>query len=169
MKKRLLSSMCVIFLFTLIIGNASAMSKTKGQLTKALGMNAKQLYASEESRALFTICLAADTLSTMKNVESDAFTSLVLNKTYVGLSSNQRQLCVTGYFGTTKTSILIMIYTPSTNEIQYETIGLNGTGMTESFIDTMMVSSLKGMNKNGKYVENDIDAIWKAISYLAEM
>ena len=167
--KKIISITSLVLLISLFVITASAdvpTTKIQSVFAKNANATAKQWYENKDTRAMLTVALGADVFFQMEGFESDDLTSFLLNTSYVGISSNSRQLLLLGYYGST--TILSIIYTPSTNEIECLKMELNGTPLDDVTMKTVLLGTMQSADNNASYEENDKTAILKQVQSLFE-
>lgn len=163
--KKFISIFTVVILLISITNVAMAASSTKinASFSNKMGLSAKDWYSTAESRATLTVSVAIDTFTSFKNFDADILTELLSNNTWVGLSKNQRQVSVVGYYGST--NLLFMIYTPSSGQIEYTEMKIStSTPLDDSMIELMVVQALS--DQSSKYMKNDKSDVLGVIASL---
>lgn len=156
MRKKLIALILMaVIISTGVINFSSADISTtiESKYAKQGNASAQQWYSSGENRALLTVLLAADVFPNMKQFDTQDMVSFLTNSSYVGISSNSRQLLVIGYYGST--NIIPIVFTPSSNEIQYMVIEMSGSKLSDSAIDDIMLSTLKTIGNTKDYSKNN--------------
>ena len=155
--KRILSILITIILVsTITCGIAVADSewtKIDSNYASRGNATAQQWFSTEHNRALLTVLLAADVFISRGNFQADDLFSFLENTSYVGISSSSKQVLVMGYYGAT--TILTIVYTPSTNEIQYSEITESASPKTASEMDNILLESMKSFKNNKEYLKNN--------------
>ena len=156
-------------LVVLVLGISSSIADASytidAPITSSVGLSASEWYSSARFRALLTVSLSIDTFSKMSDADSDSYTAFWLNPSWVAISSNKRQVMVTGYYSTsTSTTVLVMIYTPSTGKIEYMPV-VSSPAVSDSLAETLCLAAIQN-DKTNKYEKNDASEI---ISILADV
>ena len=122
MKRALFLSFATLLILSITLSSAMAATSytIDASTTAATKMTASEWYSTAKTRAMLTLSVSIDTLSQYSAADSDSYTSFWLNSSWVGLSKSKNQVMVAGYYSTSSnTTILVMIYTPSTGKIEY--------------------------------------------------
>jgi len=159
-------------LLILVITLSPAMAATTytidASVTSGTKMTASEWYSTAKTRAMLTLSVSIDTLSQYSEADSDSYTSLWLNSSWVGLSKSKNQVMVAGYYSTSKnTTILVMIYTPSTGKIEYMPI-VSTPAMSDANAEMVCEAVFSGDNNTSKYEKNDPIEILSIIADLQQ-
>lgn len=159
-------------LLILVITLSPAMAATTytidASVTSGTKMTASEWYSTAKTRAMLTLSVSIDTLSQYSEADSDSYTSLWLNSSWVGLSKSKNQVMVAGYYSTSKnTTILVMIYTPSTGKIEYMPI-VSTPAMSDANAEVVCEAVFSGDNNTSKYEKNDPIEILSIIADLQQ-
>ncbi len=165
---KLVLSFVIMLVFSIILSSATAASSytVDAPVTSGTKMTASEWYSTAKTRAMLTLNVSIDTLSQYSEADSESYSSLWLNSSWVGLSKSKNQVMVAGYYSTSKsTTILVMIYTPSTGKIEYMPI-VSTPAMTNSNAEMICEAVFSGDNNTSKYEKNDPIEIMSIISDL---
>ncbi len=175
MKKTVSLLLAVSILLALLPGASCADSvsvKFKPVFTNQVKATAAQWYSTETNRAALTVALCADVFYNKGTYGPNDIESYLTNPTYVGLSQNKNQLLVMGYYGTeTEFTILVIVYTPSRDEIEYTEMKLTGSFRNQSTADAMegvLYSAMQSMNSKGQYEKNNPDLVLEQYKKVSE-
>ena len=157
----------LVFLLVLSMSSLSVADSTitiDAPITSAMNMSATDWFSSAPMRAMLTIFTSVDTINKMEDGNSDSLTALWTNPSWVGISQNNRQVIVSGYFSTAaSTTVLVMIFTPSTGKIEYMPI-TSKPAMPSSTAEMLCEAA---MNQCSSYKKNNQSDILSAISDLS--
>ena len=168
--KRIVALLLVIVLTLASVASADSFvdkTKIKAKNTSKVKATASEWYASSETRAMATILVSLDVFNQMSDYDSNEISDFWVNPSYVGITNNNRQILVVGYYGST--TILTMIYTPSKGEIEYFDMKMSsGTPIDASTVDMMMKTVILNSNNNVRdYYQNDPGDMYSCMSKLA--
>ena len=170
MKRILLLSFTTLLILTIALSPAMAATSytIDASVTSGTKMTASEWYSTAKTRAMLTLSVSIDTLSQYSEADSDSYTSLWLNSSWVGLSKSKNQVMVAGYYSTSKnTTILVMIYTPSTGKIEYMPI-VSTPAMSDANAEMVCEAVFSGDNNTSKYEKNDHIEILSIIADLQQ-
>ena len=164
---------CVLVLAVLIISavpsmansaiNGDSFTTINAPITSGTDLSASEWYSSDKSRAMLTISVSMDTISKISDADSDSYTSFWTNPSWVGISGGKRQVMVTGYYGSEEsTTVLVMIYTPSSGEISYLPMTFR-PAIPDNTAEMFCVGALE---TSASYEKNDPSTILSIISDL---
>lgn len=168
MNRKFCLSLAIILILTITLSSAMAeISYTiDAPITSGTKMTASEWYSTAKTRAMLTLCMSIDTLSQYSEANSDSYSSFWLNSSWVGLSKSKNQVMVSGYFSTSKkTTMLVMIYTPSTGKIQYMPVVIT-PAMSDSDAAMVCESLLSADENTSKYEKNDLVELLNIIADL---
>lgn len=122
--------------------------------TSGIGYTASEWYATAKTRAMLTLSVSIDTIPHLSDSSTDAYISFWQNPSWVGISKNKRQVMVTGYYSSdTSTTVLVMIYTPSTGKIEYLPV-VSRPALPDATAEMMCLAAIKN-DPTDKYAKND--------------
>lgn len=165
MKKSFTWIALIIICFSFVVSNAFAESikyTTEATITNQYSSSAKNWYSSKNNRAILTVLLSVDVFNDYKEKDSDAFQTIWTNTSIVGLSKSQEQLLVAGYYSTSEsTTLIVMLYKPTTGKIDYMPIVI--TPSVSDDVAITMLEAAASSNSEGKYEKNDLDEVAKIV------
>ena len=168
MKRKLilLAALLSALMFTVPTSLADTWYTISAPVTSGTGLSATEWYSSAKMRAMLTLSLSIDTISELSDADSDSYTSFWFNSSWVGISKSRQQVMVAGYYSTsTKTTILVMVYTPSTGKIDYMPI-VSSPALSDANAELICEAAFTGDGNNLQYEKNDLAEI---ISIIADL
>ncbi len=162
----------IIFILLLSIGIMSfSFSWAAGSytinapLTSGTDLSASEWYATAKSRAMLTISVSIDTLSQISDADSNSYSSFWTNPSWVGVSRNKRQVMVVGYYSSSiSTTVLVIIYTPSTGKIEYMPI-VSRPAVSDDTAELLCLAAIKN-DTTKEFEKNDAFEILSIIADL---
>lgn len=156
MNRRFALFISLLFALTLIVSASTAASSytIDAPVTSGTKMSASEWFASAKTRAMLTLSVSVDTISNLSDSDSDSYTSFWTNPSWVGISKSKQQVMVVGYITTSaNTTVLVMIYTPGSGEIEYMPI-VSTPALSDANAEMICMAALAN-DSTGDYEKND--------------
>ncbi len=165
--KAIIAAVILLSLLCIIASSSAASSYTiTASVTNGTGLSAVEWYSSAQSRALLTISLSIDTIPNISDTDADSYTSFWLNPSWVGISTNKRQVMVSGYYSnSSSTTVLIMVYTPGTGKIEYIPMVMR-PAISDDLAETLCLSAFS--SNTSSYERNSTSEIVTVLTELLE-
>ena len=162
MKRQLLRIVLLFFSLTMLVSPSfAAGSKTiEAEVTESIkSCTASEWYKDDESIAWLTVGTALDVFPTLEDYDPMDFRDFVVRSSWVGISSNKKQLTVVGYYEKESSFDMIsMSFNPAAGEIEYVRDELDSSTSKDE-AEKKCEALLSDNNDIGEYKKNSLHEI----------
>ena len=167
MKRQLLRIVLIIFSLTMLVSPSfAAGAKTiDAKVTESMkSCTAPEWYEDDESIAWLTVGTSLDVFPNLEDYDPVDFRDFIVRSSWVGISSNKKQLTVVGYYEKASSfNMLSMSFNPAAGEIEYTRDELDPSTSKED-AEKKCEALLSDNNDIGEYKKNSLHEILAVLS-----